>query len=333
MKTHHEEPHAREGWSEKISSPVWWIVGVVALIALIGFALRPMMDRSGSAPALTIYTSQDQVYSQPLLERFTEETGIPVRAVYDSEAVKTVGLANRLLAERANPRADVFWNNEELRTRQLAREGVFEEDETWLEIGFRSRRLVVNTNLLAPEDYPSDFRELSRPEWRGRVALAYPLFGTTVTHFMAWRAEWGDDAWREWIRALAANDPLVVDGNSVVVQMIARGEAVVGMTDIDDIRAGQRRGEPVIELPISSDALLIPNTVARVKGGPNPDAAREFMRWIALPAVRRALVEMNAVEGGAEDRPAVATIRPDWPSLLQNLDDSAAELREVFLRD
>ena len=36
-----------------------------------------------------------------------------VRAVYDSEAVKTVGLVNRLIAEKANPQCDLFWNNEE----------------------------------------------------------------------------------------------------------------------------------------------------------------------------------------------------------------------------
>ncbi len=51
---------------------------------------------------------------------FEKETGIKVKAVYDSEAVKTVGLANRLLAERSHPQCDVFWGNEEMRTRQLA---------------------------------------------------------------------------------------------------------------------------------------------------------------------------------------------------------------------
>ena len=67
---------------------------------------------------VVIYTSQDQVYAEPILQEFGRLTGVKVRAVYDSEAVKTVGLANRLLAERSHPQCDVFWNNEELRTRQ-----------------------------------------------------------------------------------------------------------------------------------------------------------------------------------------------------------------------
>src|SRR4051812_28429066 len=64
--------------------------------------------------SVTLYAAQDQEYVQPILEKFTAETGVRVRVVYDSEAVKTVALANRLLAERTHPQCDVFWNNEEL---------------------------------------------------------------------------------------------------------------------------------------------------------------------------------------------------------------------------
>ena len=48
-----------------------------------------------------IYAAQDQVYAEPILREFEQETGIKVKTVFDSEAVKTVGLANRLLAERS----------------------------------------------------------------------------------------------------------------------------------------------------------------------------------------------------------------------------------------
>src|SRR4030095_16740649 len=82
-------------------------------------------DRSSSV--IIIYAAQDQVYAEPILREFEMETGIKVKAVFDSEAVKTVGLANRLLAERTHPQCDVFWGNEEMRTRQLAAQGVFRE--------------------------------------------------------------------------------------------------------------------------------------------------------------------------------------------------------------
>src|SRR5580700_4973525 len=87
------------------------------IAALMG--LLVMAGCGGKSPEVVIYTSQDEVYAEPIFKDFEKETGIPVRAVYDSESVKTVGLVNRLIAESANPQCDVFWNNEEFRTRQL----------------------------------------------------------------------------------------------------------------------------------------------------------------------------------------------------------------------
>ena len=102
------------------------LLGPLLLVVLI-FLVVPAKDESSGAPVVVIYASQDQVYAEPILKEFEKQTGIKARAVYDSEAVKTVGLANRLLAERSNPQCDVFWNNEELRTRQLAAQDIFRE--------------------------------------------------------------------------------------------------------------------------------------------------------------------------------------------------------------
>src|SRR5439155_22343482 len=193
---------------------------------------------------------------------FEKQTGIKVGAVYDSEAVKTVGLANRLLAERHHPQCDVFWGNEEMRTRQLAAQDVFRETNGWVAFSYRSRRIVINTNHLSLASAPHSLLELTNGTWRGKVALAYPQFGTTAAHFHALRQHWGDALWQAWCRALAANKPFLVEGNSVVVKIVARGEAWIGLTDSDDIADGGLEGLPVSACPISEETLLIPNTVA-----------------------------------------------------------------------
>jgi len=73
---------------------------------------------------VVVYTSLDKVFSQPILGEFERKTGIKVKSVYDSEATKTTGLVNRLIAEKANPRADIFWNSETGRTIVLKQKGV-----------------------------------------------------------------------------------------------------------------------------------------------------------------------------------------------------------------
>ena len=69
------------------------------IICFLSVALLTGCSSGGGS--VTVYTSQDQVYAEPILEQFEREAGVRVRAVYDSEAVKTVGLVNRLIAEKA----------------------------------------------------------------------------------------------------------------------------------------------------------------------------------------------------------------------------------------
>lgn len=332
MKDWREELHREDGFSRKLQSPVLWIVIACIIVLVIGGFVSPAIQRLKTRPHVVVYTSQDKVYSEALFKLFTQETGIDVRAVYDAEAVKTVGIANRLLAEKGHPQCDVFWNNEELRTRQLAAAGVFDDATGWKAFGYRSRRLVINTNLISLKDAPTHFVDLTNSTWHGKFAMAYPLFGTTGTHLMALRSRESEAEWLAWCKALAANQPMIVDGNSVVVQQVGRGEVVVGMTDFDDIEAGKREGYPIASVPILPDALLIPNTVGLVRGGPNPEQGRTFLNWLTKPQTVQRLVELQALESSDRAQFGKVTISPNWDSMLTNLATATTELKQLFVR-
>ncbi len=81
------------------------------LLAILILCPIVSCNRAG-VKEVVVYTSVDQIFSEPILTDFERETGIRVRAVYDVEASKTTGLVNRLLAEKDRPKADVFWNSE-----------------------------------------------------------------------------------------------------------------------------------------------------------------------------------------------------------------------------
>lgn len=300
---------------------VWLLMGGVLLAA------APAPER-----AVVVYTSQDQVYAEPILRQFQRQTGVKVAAVYDSEAVKTVGLANRLLAEREHPQCDVFWSNEELRTRQLAARHLFRTTNGWTPVGYRTRRIVINTNRLSRAEAPRRLDDLTNAVWRGKVALAYPLFGTTATHFLALRQAWGAQRWEEWCRALAANKPFLVDGNSVAAKFVARGDAWIGLTDSDDIAAERKEGAPVEALPINDETLAIPNTVGVLAGAPHPVAAQLLWEYLRQPSVGRGLVEAQALEGADLAVLPRETLHPNWEQLLLDLAPATETLRRVFLR-
>jgi len=305
-----------------------WLVAIATLVVVAWLA----KDLHSTDPKrVVIYAAQDQVYAEAILREFERETRIKVKAVYDSEAVKTVGLANRLLAEQNHPQCDVFWGNEEMRTRQLAAQGVFRETNGWAAFGFRSRRIVINTNKLSLTDAPRSLLELTNETWRGKVALAFPQFGTTATHFHALRQFWGETVWLIWCRALAANKPFIVDGNSVVVKFVGRGEAWIGLTDSDDIAAGQRESLPIAALPLTQESLVIPNTVAVVRDAPHPINAQKLFEYLQRREVAEKLVQANALEN-ATAATETTTLKPNWDALLRDLETTTKQLNEIFLK-
>lgn len=293
------------------------------------FAISCVSCRRSDRNTVVVYTSQDQHFAEPILADFGKRTGIKVRAVYDSEAVKTVALANRLLAEKSHPRCDVWWSNEALRTRQLAARGVFDTNLI-AEFGFRSRRMVVNTNLLSLAAAPKSLVELTNERWRGQVALAYPMFGTTSAQFIALRRHWGGAHWENWCHALAANAPFLVDGNSVVVKFVGRGDALIGLTDFDDVVVGQREGLPIAALPASEETLLIPNSVAVVQGAPHATEAQQLYDFLRSEPVRATLVAAFALEGAESEGQVHLPI--DWSAAHADLDVATEKLKAIFLR-
>lgn len=287
------------------------------------------------------YTSADSVYARVMFAAFTKATGIEVDAVMDTEATKTTGLVQRLMTEHASSqtrtRCDVWWSSEPFGTIRLAAAGVLDEtiapraeehmkrgggdgwpatlratDRTWYGFASRARVFVYNTRFVKTEDAPRTLGALLRPEFKGRVAIARPQFGTTRGHFGALVQQFGREAFEKWLVALKANGLRVLDGNATVVSSVARGECRVGLTDTDDVFAGQREQWPV-ELAWEQPAppapaaappagpelppigpMLVPSTLALVKGGANRTEAVELVEYLLSPPAQRVLAETDS---------------------------------------
>src|SRR5215216_2983746 len=76
---------------------------------------------------VTVYTSVDQVFSEPVLKEFEKKTGIKVKSVFDTEETKSTGVLNRLIAEKNNPQCDVFWSGDPMRADVLKQKGITEK--------------------------------------------------------------------------------------------------------------------------------------------------------------------------------------------------------------
>ena len=291
----------------------------VLLILLVGCGSK--------RDSLTIYTSQDQVYAEPILRDFEKQSGIKIRAIYDSEAVKTVGLVNRLIFEKNNPQCDLFWNNEELRTRQLATKGVLNTKMRIDPYGTRTRQWVWNTNQISMASIPKDLFTLTNAHWRSKVAIALPLFGSTSTHFQILRQKWGKERWKQWCRGLIANDVITVDGNSVVVQLVGRGEVTLGITDSDDIRAGLKNQLPIAGKSIVEDGFIIRNSIGYIAGSPFQNLSKRLAEYLQSNSVKDSLIEAGALDSFSSG----SSQKIDWQRIVAENEIAVNELKSVFL--
>ncbi|MFT7553689.1 MAG: iron(III) transport system substrate-binding protein, partial [Rhodothermales bacterium] len=250
-------------------------------------------------PDLVLYVAHDQVYSEPLIQRFEEETGLRVRAEYDSEASKTIGLVNRIRNEKNRPRCDVFWNNEVGHSVALAGEGILasydspsaaeipstfrDSENRWTGFAARARIFIVNTEKADPAEI-NGMQDLLDPKWTGQVGMARPLTGTTLTHASALFDVLGEDAALEYLHAVkAGNDAGSVNlspGNGYTKDQVAKGQLSFGWTDTDDFNDARLDGYPVVAVYPDQDGigtLLIPNTVAILEEAPHREAAEQFV--------------------------------------------------------
>lgn len=254
------------------------------ILTLFGVILTLLFACSSKEKSeVVIYTSVDQVYSEPIFNSFEKETGIEVKAVYDVESQKTTGMASRLEAEKSKPVADLFWNGEFTKTIGLTEKGVLTD---YISFGGRARVLLVNTQKIKPQNYPKRLSDLLDEKYQANmIAVARPMFGTTFSQACALYAELGDERGKTFFEQVKDRGIKIVEGNSVVRDMVVSGEVAMGLTDTDDAYDAVNKGKPVAMIfldqePDGMGTLIIPNTIAKVSGRPDNDNAKAFMDFI-----------------------------------------------------
>jgi iron(III) transport system substrate-binding protein len=338
-------------------NPVFKILIVIVLLS----TMLTGCNSNARQKQVIVYTAVDQVFSEPVLEEFERLTGIQVLPVYDVEAAKTTGLVNRLIAESNRPKADVFWSNECAQMIILKEKSVLapynspsaqdipeqyrDPEYHWTGFGARARVIIVNTELVTEEQYPSSIYDLLLPAWKNEVGIAQPLFGTTSSHAAALFVELGNAEAQSYFTALLANGVHIVDGNSVVRDMVVSSELKCGLTDTDDALVAIEEGKSVTMIFPDQQGigtLLIPNTVGLINGAPHPDEARQFIDYLLSKDVEEALANCPSRQIPLRDGVPVPEILSLYDELrfmaispqdiANEMSESSVWLQQYFIR-
>jgi iron(III) transport system substrate-binding protein len=203
--------------------------------------------------------------------------------------------------------------------------------------------IVYNTRLVKPEEAPQSILDLADPRWKGQVALADPRFGSTSFHVAALYVALGDENADEFFRKLKANDVKIVPGNSVVLDLVARGEAKVGLTDTDDVNVAIEDKQPVAMVFPDRDGMgvpVMPNMVSLIAGAPHPEAGKRLIDYLLSQEVERLLAESEAVQiplhqGVAPPKniPPISAFKPmtlDYGKAAERVDDVTRRLQPIL---
>ncbi|QDV75976.1 extracellular solute-binding protein [Botrimarina mediterranea] len=296
---------------------------------LAGWMTLLLAVASGCAPEVpkqvVVYTATSAEVAKPIFAAFTRQTGIEVIPRYETGAGS---LVRSLEAERDEPQADVYWNDELLQTLRLKQDGLLRQqplaadakydaayrspDYDWRAFAARARVIIVNKNLVKEPRWPKSIEELTDPQWYDKAGVAKPLAGPSAAHAAALFSAWGEERAKKFYTGVKKNCRIVSDGNRVA-QDVASGALSFGLTNSDDAMVVKEGGAPVeIIYPDQPKAegandqasdqaardqgggatgtLFIPNTVAMIEGSPNPEAGHAMAEFLLTSLVECRLV-------------------------------------------
>ena len=188
---------------------------------------------------ITVYSGRAEDLIAPLLEQFTEETGIAVEVRYAGSAE----LAAQILEEGNNVRADVFLSQDAGALGALTEVGVFKKlnsditdlvdakyratDNTWVGVSGRSRVLSYNPALVSESQLPKSVFDLADPTWKGKIGIA-PSNASFQAFVTAMRVLEGADATNAWLAAMKTN-AVVFEKNGQILEAVETGKISVGL--------------------------------------------------------------------------------------------------------
>ncbi len=281
------------------------LVIVVLGIGAVGLGL--VGCGGNDSERLVVYSGRTSNLITPLLERFSEETGIKIDVRYGDSSE----LALLIEEEGEDSPADVFISQSpgalgfldgkhRLATIDASVLGrVGEEfrgsDGRWVALTGRVRTLVYNTELVDRSELPAGILDLTQPAFKGKVAIA-PSNASFQDFVSALSVLIGEQRSATWLEGMVANDVEEYANNTAIVEAVARGEVDMGLVNHYYI-ARARAEDP--DTPIDTHffgqgdpgRLLLVTAAGVLENANNAEEARRLLEFLLEPEAQKFFAE------------------------------------------
>jgi iron(III) transport system substrate-binding protein len=297
---------------------------ILALLLVFAVAACGGDDEAeaGADGEITVYSGREEELVAPLLERFTEATGIDVEVRYGDSAE----LAATIAEEGGNSPADVFFAQDAGTLGAVAERGLLAElpgalldrvdsrfrdpDGRWTGTSGRARVVAYNTDAVEKSALPASVLGFVDPRWKGKIGLP-PTNASFQAFVTAMRLTEGEARARAWLEGLMANEPKFYEKNLPVLEALAAGEIEVGLVNHYYLYLLQ---EEQPDAPVANHFLGggDPGALVNVAGAgvlsssDKQDAARRFVEFLLSDEGQRFYSE----EAEEAEYPLVEGIQP-----------------------
>ena len=285
------------------------------------------MTFAQAAPAetgtLTIYYSHSTEWADPIIQQFTEATGIKCELVQGG----TSDLFAKLKAEAGNPQADIIWGgvadtyvaNGQMFQAYVPKEvdmlipAAIGADSIWHAFDIEPMVMVYNTDMVDSANAPTSWEAMHEEQYKGLIACADPTtssssYGVIMGIINAYGTE--DGAGYQFVHDLIANlDGKILSSSSAVYKGVAEGEYMIGMTYEEAALRYIGVGEPIAVVYPEEGTYSAPSPVAIVKDCQNLSSAQQFVDFVLSTEVQAQLGELNRRSSRA-DIPVAENMKP-----------------------
>jgi len=324
-----------------------------AALTLAALACLAAPSQPAAAEEVNIYTTREPGLIQPLLDRFTEETGIATNTLFLKD-----GMPERVAAEGENSPADVLVVVDVGNLVDLEEKGVTQPitsdaleaaipaplrdpDGNWFALTLRARVLYAAKDL-GLEAFT--YEQLADPKWQGKVCIRSGQHPYNTALIAAFIAHHGEAAAKEWLEGVKANLARKPGGGDRDVARDILGEiCAIGIGNsyyVGLMRSGAGGPEQVqwgeaikVVLPTFEGGGTHVNVsgAAVAKHAPNKEAAIKLLEFLVSDEGQRLYADANfeyPVKAGVAPNEIVAALGPLDPDPL-SLEEIASHRREA----
>ncbi|HET7874367.1 MAG TPA: extracellular solute-binding protein [Methylomirabilota bacterium] len=214
---------------------------VVMLSAIVAAGL--FWAAPARAAEVVVYSARSHYGQEPAFEAFTKKTGIQVK-IFGGNSSE---LFERLRAEGDKTPADVLVTVDAGNLWNAARAGLLSKvdspelaanvpahlrdpESRWFGLTVRARTIVYNTKRVRPEEL-SSYEALGEPKWKGRLCLRSSGYIYNQSFLATLIRRYGETKTESIVRGWVANQPVIINGDTKIIEAIAAGQCDVGLAN------------------------------------------------------------------------------------------------------